>query len=829
MQGVPRSMAEHRLQTYKAVEPIAQKRRNMGGERSKDLEKQVKELLKAGIIREVRYQTWVANPVMVKKSDGSWRMCIDYKDLNKACPKDCYPLPEIDLKVDSLAPFRLKCFLDAYKGYHQIQMAIEDEDKTAFRTNIVIKNNEEEVMLKDIEETLERLRNINMKLNPVKCSFSMEEGKFLGVMVTKDGFRPNPYKVLAIAWIPSPTSLKEPIPMDRRSRLHVSRNERLPYGSSYPNRANTRRNTNPITVCIRKGSGRRATGTKKGGSNSHLLRQQSLNWPRDKPELLGRLAQWAIELGAHRLTYKPRLAIKGQVLADFVSEIPQGKVTECAHEEEEQHAQGVKETWSLFTDGASNEEVCGAGLRLLSPEGNDFTYAVRLEFKSTNNEAEYEALLAGLRIAKKMGAKHIEARVDSLLVSGQVNGTYDAKEPVMILYLEQMKDLMRQFDSCTVIHIKRSENKQADALSKLASTSFSHLAKEVRVEVLNTPSVQRKQVNVVQTGAMSWMTPILNYLNTGALPEERPQARKLQHKALQYQLQDGILYHRSYLGPLLRCVDAEDSNYLIREIHESICGMPAPRTIRPKNNLVPVTTSWPFQKWAIDTVGPFPEAPGRVKLLIVAIDYFTKWVQAKPVGHHHSRPSEKVPMGKHYMPLRDTNAPGYKSAPRPMGTLVGRRATTCVVGAPYKSKNKQWVDTIRLTYGSEAVIHAEIGVPSARVLIASKNDNSQEIRINLDLLDERRKEAALQEARYKKKLEKYYNARVKICKFNIDDYVLRDNEASRAEHPGKLSPNWEGPYQIATVLGKGEYELKKLDGTPIPTSWNVAQLRKCYM
>ncbi|KAI3828871.1 hypothetical protein L1987_02981 [Smallanthus sonchifolius] len=302
-----------------------------------------------------------------------------------------------------------------------------------------------------------------------------------------------------------------------------------------------------------------------------------------RPELSGRLAQWAIELGAHQLTYKPRPAIKGQVLADFVTEIPKERATECAREEEEQQVQDEKETWSLFTDGATNEEGCGAGLRLLSPEGNEFTYEIRLEFKSTDNEAEYEALMAGLRIEEKMGAKHIEARVDSLLVAGQVNGTYDAKEPSMILYLEQVKDLARRFDSCTVIHIKRSENKQADALSRLASTSFSHLAKEVLVEVLNTPSVLRKQVNVIQTGAQSWMTPILNYLSTGILPEERTQARKLQHKALHYQLQEGVLYRRSYLGPLLRCVDAEDSNYLIREIHEGICGMHAgPRMIVEK-------------------------------------------------------------------------------------------------------------------------------------------------------------------------------------------------------------------------------------------------------
>jgi hypothetical protein len=212
----------------------------MGPERSKAAIAEVEKLLEAGLIREVRYQTWVANPVMVKKSDGTWRMCIDFKDLNNACPKDCYPLPNIDDKVDSLAAFPLKCFLDAYKGYHQIQMTDEDEDKTAFYTDvgifcfrkmpfglkntgatyqrlmdnafkkqigrnlevyvddIVIKSKDEENLVEDITETFTKLREINMKLNPKKCSFGVEEGKFLGVVVTKDGFQANPEKVDAV-------------------------------------------------------------------------------------------------------------------------------------------------------------------------------------------------------------------------------------------------------------------------------------------------------------------------------------------------------------------------------------------------------------------------------------------------------------------------------------------------------------------------------------------------------------------------------------------------------------------------------------------------------
>ncbi|XP_076901363.1 uncharacterized protein LOC143555742 [Bidens hawaiensis] len=200
-------------------------------------------------------------------------------------------------------------------------------------------------------------------------------------------------------------------------------------------------------------------------------------------------------------------------------------------------------------------------------------YAIKLDFKSTNNEAEYEAILAGLRIAKKLGVKHLEARVDSMLIAGQINGTYEAKYEVMASYLSQAKDLILHFFSCKVIHIKRCENKSSDALSKLASTNFEHFAKDIRIEVLDRLSIPQNQVLVIQTNVESWMTPIMAYLLSRILPEAKAAARKIRHKALNYQMQDGVLYRRSFLGPLLRCVDAEDANYLIREVHEGICGL----------------------------------------------------------------------------------------------------------------------------------------------------------------------------------------------------------------------------------------------------------------
>ncbi|GJU23884.1 hypothetical protein Tco_1157226 [Tanacetum coccineum] len=134
MTGVPRSIAEHRLNIRQGCQPIRQKRRGQAPDRNKAIHKEVTKLVEAGIMREVHYHDWLSNPVMVKKHDGIWRMCVDFTDLNKSCPKDCYPLPEIDWKVESLCGYPFKCFLDAHKGYHQIQMTKEDEEKTTFHT-----------------------------------------------------------------------------------------------------------------------------------------------------------------------------------------------------------------------------------------------------------------------------------------------------------------------------------------------------------------------------------------------------------------------------------------------------------------------------------------------------------------------------------------------------------------------------------------------------------------------------------------------------------------------------------------------------------------------
>ena len=178
-------------------------------------------------------------------------MCIDFKNLNSACPKDYYPFPDMDLKIESVVGSKLKCFLDAYKGYHQVQMSIEDEEITAFYTDqgtfcykkmsfglknegatyqqlvdsafqsqigrnleayvddMVIKSSTEKALLADVAETFDNLRRIKMKLNPKKCSFAVEGGKFLGYMITSEGIRMNPAKTKVVLNMASPRTPRE--------------------------------------------------------------------------------------------------------------------------------------------------------------------------------------------------------------------------------------------------------------------------------------------------------------------------------------------------------------------------------------------------------------------------------------------------------------------------------------------------------------------------------------------------------------------------------------------------------------------------------------------
>ena len=226
MLGIDPSVVVHRLNVNPASSPIRQKKRVFAQERDKAIVEEVRKLLEADFIREVYYPDWLANVVMVKKANGKWRMCIDFTDLNRACPKNSYPLPRIDTLVDSTARHELLSFVDAFSGYNQIKTNKDDQEITSFVTcqglfcykvmpfrlknagvtyqrlmnkmfthqigrniqvyvdDMLVKSLRENDHLDDLQETFDTLRLYNMKLNPSKCVFGVTAGKFLGFMVS---------------------------------------------------------------------------------------------------------------------------------------------------------------------------------------------------------------------------------------------------------------------------------------------------------------------------------------------------------------------------------------------------------------------------------------------------------------------------------------------------------------------------------------------------------------------------------------------------------------------------------------------------------------------
>ena len=134
MGGIDPTVITYRLNVSPSFKPVKQKRRSFAPKRQKATNEEVSKLLRAGAIREVEYPEWLANVVLVKKENGKWRLYIDFTDINKACPKDSFPLPRIDLIVDATVGHELLSFMDAFFGYNQISMNPDDQEKTSFVT-----------------------------------------------------------------------------------------------------------------------------------------------------------------------------------------------------------------------------------------------------------------------------------------------------------------------------------------------------------------------------------------------------------------------------------------------------------------------------------------------------------------------------------------------------------------------------------------------------------------------------------------------------------------------------------------------------------------------
>ncbi|VFQ80577.1 unnamed protein product [Cuscuta campestris] len=624
-----------------------------------------------------------------------------------------------------------------------------------------------------------------------------------------------------------------------------------------------------------------------------VLSQQPIGALLRSPNAPSRMSKWAVFLGAFQIEFKPRPGIKGQALADFV--------VECtAREEPSPEEPEADDWWIVFTDGSSAAKNSGGGVVVIAPEGFRAYYSIRFVFNASNNEAEYEALLCGLRLAAGMNATKLRVKCDSKLVVGHVSGEFEAKDERMKKYRDTALELLKNFTAYSVEQIPRAENAEADILSKLSSDTPEHIRRMANVEELSEPSIHAFPVGMICARPRDWMDDIVAFLKDGALPDDAVKAKLVRTRAPGYTLEGEKLYKRAYNGTLLRCLRPAEAEQVMEEVHAGICfahqgayavsrkitlqGYFWPTIVkdcaefvrkckvcqkfqkvpgRPSTNYTPISTAIPFARWGVDLVGALPRGTGNVRYVIVAIDYFTKWVEASPLasitGAQCQKFLAKQVICRFGVPEHVITDNGTQFESKPFNDFLeswGIKHSYASVGYPQtngqvENANRTIVDGLKrkleacggewaeelpyilwtyrttprratgetpfaLCYGFEARAPAEISIATHREAVFDPERNEEALAAELHLVHERREAAFIRAENYRRKVKSYHDGRVRARGFVEGDWVLRKRTVSRPLEGGKFAKNYEGPYIIKEAVGPSTFRLQTPSGGDVP-------------
>ena len=673
---------------------------------------------------------------------------------------------------------------------------------------------------------------------------------------------------------------------------------------------------------------------------------------------VGRIAKWNTHLDQFNIIHEIQHSQKSQVLADFLADLPLDNDEEIKGipeaEEENKDPMDILEPasqrqWEVFVDGSKNKEGAGIGIVITTPTGERIIQALRLEFKEhTNNIVEYEAVVYALRIIIEMGVTDVRLTSDSQLVIRQIGLEYNVYDDTLSAYMALVQTLASQIPNIKFRHLCRRDLRHADALAYISSMLRDKNVEAIKIARVYEPSIASQfsfatnqdtvEENIEdQVGEDihndfdeedilsranqdedfnnedDWRMMIHAFIKDGTLPADHKQTRKILSKVGRYDLRDGVLYKKSFLGPLLRCLSRKEGHRILNDIHYGDAGnhsgmrsladkaktqgyywptmiQDAARMSRrceecqrfakkihaPATMLNSVDSPWPFAKWGVDIVGPFIEGSGKRRFLIVATDYFSKWVEAKALARIRDAdvftfifqniicrfgiPAEIVSyngkqlQGKNIDMLFDTfkirknkSTPIY---PQSNGQAEATNKTLALILKKQLDEHKgRWCEQLHnilwayrttrrsatgespflLTYGAEAVIPTEILMPTTKTEAWEKNLTTDMMLERLDDLEERR-EAALQKMEnYQRRLAREYNKKVKLRNFVEGQYVLRTIPRYQQEKKwGKLAPTWGGPFIIHDIAGSGSYYLRNLKGEVLRHPWNAKWLKPYF-
>ncbi|XP_073309952.1 uncharacterized protein [Primulina huaijiensis] len=391
--------------------------------------------------------------------------------------------------------------------------------------------------------------------------------------------------------------------------------------------------------------------------------------------------------------------------------------------------------------------------------------ALRIDSRVTNNEAEYEAVLAGIQAAREIRASRIILYSDSQLITQQIKGFYEAKDDKMLKYLKLIKAQKESFVDWSIEQILRDENGEADALAKMAVS----LSEVNTREVLHvTRLILSTDEEILPAPEDSWMTPLIKFIIHSELPEDKTQAQKIK---IQIFMKDVVGEHLGGIALVRKAMISgfwwpsinQDSARVVRACDG--CQHHSNFQHNPATLMKLIWASCPFDQWGMDIVGPFPTARAQKKFLLVAVDYFSKW------GKEITSWCQK---------MKITQSFTYVAYPQANDqTEVVNRIIVQGLKTRLQGKGKDWVEELpsvlwayrttpreptqetpfSLVYGSEAVLPVEIGQSSAQIE-SYPDDNDQSRAMELDLVEEKRERAMIRMEAYHGRITKSYNKRV---------------------------------------------------------------------
>ncbi|CAL2256534.1 unnamed protein product [Prunus armeniaca] len=654
-----------------------------------------------------------------------------------------------------------------------------------------------------------------------------------------------------------------------------------------------------------------------------------------RPMLRGRIGKWTLALTEFAFRYVPQKAVKGQAVADFLADhlgeeienmdsldIANADLLTRAHTCLNNPIYSVHLTpWKLYFDGSKTDITSGAGIVLEEPLGIRHCYSFQLDFQCTNNRAEYEALIIGLEILVELGIQSVEILGDSMLVLKQIAGEYKCLSPSLAVYLVAARNLLTEFREVTWEHIPREENFAANELAQVATgiqIPEDCVQRIIKIGKKSLPSVLARGMEIDVNSATitedDWRNPIMTYLRYPTLPSEK----KVRIMALNYLMWNEDLVRKSKDEVLLRCLGKKEYMKVMGETHEGICGAHqggrkmswlirrygyfwptmmkdcinyskgcescqrhGPVQQAPSVPMNPVVKPWPFRGWAMDLIGKiYPASSQQHCFIIVATDYFTKWVEAKAVKSTTSQEIiifiEEQIIQRFGIPESITTDRGSSFISREMLDMAEAFKFRLLQSTPYyaqangqaESSNKVIINIIRkmleknpkqwheklsetlwayrtskreatgmtpyaLTYGHDAILPTEIAVQSLRIAHQHDlvgEDYSQAMLLELEGLDAARIDTLNKLLAGKQAVSRAYNKRVRNKSFEEGEIVWKAvlPLGTHVAGYGKWSPTWEGPFIISQILGMGAYRLQDRDGEVHTAPINGKWLKKFY-